>query len=92
MNSEEMEKIRQKKAEWEARSVKPALQRFKMAEPTKYYTPADVKEGGFLDKVGFPGEFPFTAGPYPVYPYAAGAKGADTPATALPRTPGTTTS
>ena len=29
------------------------------------YTPADVKDTDFLKDIGFPGEYPFTRGPYP---------------------------
>lgn len=72
----DIEEIKKRRAQWEEKCLKPALQRFKLPEsPTRYYTPADVEGFDFLAKVGFPGEYPFTAGPYPVYPYAAGTKG-----------------
>ena len=68
-------KIKEKKEEWEEKTLKPALSRFKLKEsPTRYYTPADLERFDFLEKVGFPGEYPFTAGVYPLYPYAAGTK------------------
>jgi methylmalonyl-CoA mutase N-terminal domain/subunit len=76
VDSQDVERIRQKRAQWEERSVKPSLDRFRLKEPTKFYTPADTEGFDFLEQVGFPGEYPFTAGPYAVYPYAAGAKGA----------------
>lgn len=76
MQEHELEKIKEKKAQWEEKCLKPALQRFRLQEsPTKFYTPADVKRFDFLEKVGFPGEYPFTAGPYPTSPYEAGGKG-----------------
>lgn len=74
--SEDISKIEERRKEWEEKSLKPALSRFKFKEsPTRFYTPVDLKDVNFLDKVGFPGEYPFTAGTYPVYPYAAGTKG-----------------
>lgn len=72
----DLEKIRERRAKWEEKCLKPALGRFKLKEsPTRFYTPADLEGFNFLEKVGFPGEYPYTAGPYPVYPYAAGTKG-----------------
>jgi methylmalonyl-CoA mutase, N-terminal domain len=58
----EIERLRQ---EWERGTLAAALKRFGVSESTsKYYTPADVGEFDFLEKVGFPGEYPFTAGIY----------------------------
>jgi len=31
----------------------------------RLYTPAEVEEGGYEEKLGFPGRYPFTRGPYP---------------------------
>lgn len=70
MEGEGKERVEEKRKEWEARVLKPALDRFKLEKsPTEFYTPADVKDFDFLGKVGFPGEYPFTAGTYPTYPY-----------------------
>ncbi|MFC1864349.1 methylmalonyl-CoA mutase family protein [Chloroflexota bacterium] len=72
----EIEKIKEKRQEWEERALKPALERFGLKEsPNKFYTPADVEDFDFLTKVGFPGEYPLTASTYPVYPYQAGTRG-----------------
>jgi len=71
-----VQKIREKRAQWEEKILKPALDRFNLQEsPNKFYTPAEIEGFNFLEKVGFPGEYPFTAGVYPVYPYAAGTRG-----------------
>jgi len=68
--SNDIERIREKKKQWEEHSLKPTLDRFGLKEsPTRFYTPADVEGFDFLTKVGFPGEYPFTAGTYPTYPY-----------------------
>ena len=72
MDKMEIEKRRE---EWEANVLKPALERFGFDKsPTKFYTPADAGEFNFLEKVGFPGQYPFTAGTFPtkVYQYATG--------------------
>ena len=64
------EKIKQEKSRWEEKTLKPALQRFKLKEsPTRSYSPSDLEEGfNFLDQVGFPGQYPFTAGNLPHFP------------------------
>lgn len=64
-------KIKQAKEKWEKESLEPALKRFKMQEnPCKFYSPSDIEGFDFLEKVGFPGAYPFTAGTYPTSPYA----------------------
>ena len=61
-----LQEIELKRKEWEAGSLKQSLDRFGVTEsPNKFYTPLDAREFDFLDKVGFPGQFPFTAGAYP---------------------------
>jgi methylmalonyl-CoA mutase N-terminal domain/subunit len=68
--SEDIERVKQERKEWEEMVLKPALERFWLKEsPTKFFTPADVEDFDFLTKVGFPGEYPFTAGTYPTSPY-----------------------
>lgn len=72
-----VQKIRQKRQEWEEKTLKPALERFKLKEsPTRFYTPLDVGgEVDFLNKIGFPGQYPFTAGTFPTFPYLTGERG-----------------
>lgn len=74
---EELKKIEQEKNCWEEKTLKPALERFKLKEsPTQFYSPSDLGEGfNFLDQVGFPGQYPFTAGTYPTFPYRTGERG-----------------
>jgi len=66
-NKDELEKIREAKKKWEEEVVQKALARFGAKEsPNKYYTPADLPEDfDFLEKVGFPGQYPYTTGRYP---------------------------
>jgi methylmalonyl-CoA mutase N-terminal domain/subunit len=62
---------------WEKEILKPALERFKLKKsPTRFFTPLDLDEGfDFLEKVGFPGQYPFTAGTFPTFPYRTGERG-----------------
>ncbi len=72
-----LKKIREEKEKWEKNTLKPALERFKLKRaPTTFFTPLDDGEGfDFLGKVGFPGQYPFTAGTFPTFPYRTGDKG-----------------
>jgi len=73
---DDLKAIAETKKEWEQRAVAPALKRFKLKEnPTRFYTPLDLLDFDFLEKVGFPGQYPFTAGTYAFLPYQAGLKG-----------------
>ncbi len=73
---DDLEKIEQEKKSWEAKTLKPALDRFKLKQsPTRFYTPAEAPDFNFLEKVGFPGQYPFTAGTYATFPYRTGERG-----------------
>ena len=62
-------------ARWTATTVARALDRaperkarFETtsgAEIQRLYTPADIAPGGYLETIGFPGEYPFTRGVQP---------------------------
>ncbi len=75
--NDSLKKIREEKGKWEEKTLKPALQRFKLKEsPTRFYSPLDAGESfDFLEKVGFPGQYPFTAGTFPTFPYRTGERG-----------------
>jgi len=63
----ELEKIKEAKKQWEEGPVKKALERFGVTEnPARFYTPLDVENFDFLEKVGFPGTAPYVAGQFPV--------------------------
>ena len=65
-NDEYLKKVEQKRKEWETGPLKESLARFGVTEsPNKFFTPLDIRESDFLEKVGFPGQYPFTAGVYP---------------------------
>lgn len=65
-DKKKLEEIDQGKKEWEEGPLKEALDRFGTKEsPNQFYTPLDIKDYDFLEKEGFPGEYPFTADIYP---------------------------
>ncbi|WP_394743006.1 acyl-CoA mutase large subunit family protein [Natronococcus roseus] len=74
-DDEDLESIRQAGEEWEAESLEPTLEahgerkdRFATIsnlEVDRLYTPEDVSDLDYLEDLGFPGEEPYTRGPYP---------------------------
>ena len=74
---DELKKLQKEKEMWEEKTLKPALNRFKLKEsPTRFYSPLDFANGfDFLTKVGFPGQYPFTSGTFPTFPYRTGERG-----------------
>jgi len=65
-DKEYLKKIKQKRKEWEEGTLKKSLDRFGTTEsPNRFFTPLDIENFDFLNSVGFPGEYPFTAGVYP---------------------------
>ncbi len=75
MGSQE-EKIREKETLWKEKIVPQALSRFPILKenPGRFYSPLDVKDFDFLEKVGYPGMYPFTSGSYPFNPTAGLSK------------------
>lgn len=74
-DEEDLESIREATEEWERETLEPALdahgersERFATVsnlEVDRLYTPADVADLDYLEDLGFPGEKPYTRGPYP---------------------------
>ncbi|RDI70590.1 acyl-CoA mutase large subunit family protein [Halopelagius longus] len=73
---DELERIRDAKAEWEEETLSPTLSRFGEREEEfttdtrgqsvkRLYTPEDVADHDYLADEGFPGEEPYTRGVYP---------------------------
>ncbi len=68
------DQVRRFKEEWEAKDLKKTLERFPERKPEfktdsgipveRIYTPDDV-QGDYLEKLAFPGQFPFTRGVQP---------------------------
>jgi methylmalonyl-CoA mutase N-terminal domain/subunit len=67
-NKGELQKIAKAKQEWEDGLLKQQLERFGMEEPpSKTYTPLNLEDWNFTEKVGFPGQYPFTSLEYPTH-------------------------
>ena len=64
-DEDRLKEIERRRKEWQEGTLKQSLAKFGLKEsPNKFYTPYDIKGQDFLEKVGFPGEYPFTAGNY----------------------------
>ncbi|WP_424003369.1 acyl-CoA mutase large subunit family protein [Haloarcula salina] len=73
---DELDQIREGKAQWEEEDVQPTVDRFGERKETfttdteghevdRLYTPADVADLDYEDDLGFPGQEPYTRGVYP---------------------------
>jgi methylmalonyl-CoA mutase N-terminal domain/subunit len=70
-----LERIREKLLEWEREVLEPVLKRAperkkvftteEGIEAKRLYTPLDLEGWDYLEKLGFPGAYPFTRGVYP---------------------------
>ncbi|MCP4749596.1 MAG: methylmalonyl-CoA mutase, partial [Proteobacteria bacterium] len=61
------DEIGKREQEWKEGTVDKALKRFAILNeaPSRFYTPNDLPDDyDFLEDVGFPGQYPFTAGTY----------------------------
>ncbi|WP_435335587.1 methylmalonyl-CoA mutase family protein [Haloarchaeobius sp. TZWWS8] len=74
-DEDDLADIRKSREEWEDETLEPVLDRFgerkdrfatvSNMEVDRLYTPDDIADLDFEDDLGFPGEEPFTRGPYP---------------------------
>ena len=65
-NKEEIKRISKARKDWEEGLLKQQLEKFGMEQPpSKTCTPLDLEAWDFLEKVGFPGQYPFTSMEYP---------------------------
>jgi methylmalonyl-CoA mutase N-terminal domain/subunit len=65
-DEKEMENIKQAEENWRQNLLEKRVRRFNLAKsPTTFYSPAALRKHDFMEKVGFPGEYPFTAGNNP---------------------------
>ena len=71
---EKLQKIQRERERWERESVAKSLERLPERGEfltssdipvNRVYTPADIASLGYLEDLGFPGEYPFTRGVYP---------------------------
>jgi methylmalonyl-CoA mutase N-terminal domain/subunit len=73
---EDLEKIREAEKSWEEGPLAKALKRFPYLteESARFCSPVDIEGFDFLEKVGFPGTYPYTAGTFPIEPMAGLAR------------------
>jgi methylmalonyl-CoA mutase N-terminal domain/subunit len=65
-NENYLKKVEVAKKQWEETTLGKALEAFGVTEcPNSFYTPLDIADDDFLERVNFPGQYPFTASAYP---------------------------
>lgn len=74
-DKEKLDEIKKAEQEWEEKTVKPLIQKRPERKEKFYtdsgfevkrvYTPADLGDWNYMEKLGFPGQYPFTRGVYP---------------------------
>ncbi|PSQ16350.1 methylmalonyl-CoA mutase [Halobacteriales archaeon QS_8_69_26] len=74
-DEEDLDSIRERRAEWEAEELDPLLDQYgerkdrfatvSNLEVDRLYGPEDVADLDYEEDLGFPGEEPYTRGPYP---------------------------
>jgi methylmalonyl-CoA mutase, N-terminal domain len=73
-SNEKLDALRRQKQEWESGTVEKSFERLPEkgefvtssgVPVNRIYTPLDVMGVDYLEKLGFPGEYPFTRGVYP---------------------------
>ncbi|MFC6719858.1 methylmalonyl-CoA mutase [Natrialbaceae archaeon GCM10025810] len=73
-DQDELDRLRERRESWEANTLEPFLERGERKdrfatvsnhEVDRLYTPEDVADLDFEEDLGFPGEPPYTRGPYP---------------------------
>jgi len=65
-SADDLERIARAEEHWRQEVLEPRVKRFNLEKsPTRFYTPTAARNFDFLKQVGFPGEYPFTAGNQP---------------------------
>jgi methylmalonyl-CoA mutase N-terminal domain/subunit len=63
---DDLDRIAEAEEQWKRDVVEPRVKRFQIERsPTRFYTPTATRDFDFLEQVGFPGQYPFTAGNNP---------------------------
>ncbi len=63
---DDIERIAEAEEHWRQDVLEPRVKRFNLEKsPTRFYTPTATPRFDFLEQVGFPGQYPFTAGNQP---------------------------
>lgn len=57
------EKVTYERKEWQEKVISRTLEKLGLGEnPVSFYSPDVLEDFDFLSRVGFPGQYPFTAG------------------------------
>jgi methylmalonyl-CoA mutase N-terminal domain/subunit len=65
-DTDKRDDVAEAEREWRENVLEPRVKRFNLSKsPTRFYSPAARDGFDFLEKVGFPGQYPFTAGNNP---------------------------
>lgn len=72
-----LDSLEKRRKEWESKTLKKSQKKFGMTHSSnRFYTPLDIRDHDFLRDVGFPGEYPYTAGRHPMHvPGSSAVKG-----------------
>ncbi len=64
---EELKEIQEQRQRWQETTLKKNLERLRLGEsPVRLYTPVDAPSDRYMEKLGFPGEYPYARGVYAV--------------------------
>jgi methylmalonyl-CoA mutase N-terminal domain/subunit len=64
---DERDELKRERQRWEETTLRRNLKRLGLERsPVRLYTPLDVKPKRYMERLGFPGEYPFTRGTYAV--------------------------
>src|SRR3989304_8515186 len=64
---EELQELEERRKQWEETTLKKNLERLRLPEaPVRLYTPLDVDDAPYMERLGFPGQYPYTRGTYAV--------------------------
>ena len=65
-SKDELERVARAEEQWRQEVLEPRVKRFNLEKsPTSFYTPTAARDFDFLERIGFPGQYPFTAGNQP---------------------------
>ncbi|RJP38487.1 MAG: methylmalonyl-CoA mutase [Desulfobacteraceae bacterium] len=65
-HKDDLKEIEQRQDEWEEKVLRKRVKRFNLPQsPTRFYSPLAVRDFDFIENVGFPGQYPYTAGNSP---------------------------
>ena len=65
-NNDVLQKIKELETDWKENVLNKRIKRFNLSKsPTTFHSPLKTQDFNFIEKIGFPGQYPFTAGNNP---------------------------